>query len=60
MGRKICYNSSHCLQFRNREGLAPLVQLLESRDNDVRKNASWALLACCGDVPSAAAISKLG
>ena len=51
---------SSSLQMRAREGLPPLIELLNSNDNDVRKYASWALLACSGDAPSAAAISKLG
>ena len=47
-------------QMRSHGGLPPLVQLLQSPDSDVRKNASWALLASAADPPSAAAISKLG
>ena len=53
------YFTSFCSQMRSRGGLAPLVQLLQSSDNDVRKYSSWALLACSGDSPSALAISKL-
>nr|XP_018668997.1 armadillo repeat-containing protein 3 isoform X4 [Ciona intestinalis] len=41
-------------------GLEPLVQLVKSGDADVRRNASCALLLCCADPPTAAAISKLG
>uniref|UniRef100_H2YZ60 ARMC5-like ARM-repeats domain-containing protein n=1 Tax=Ciona savignyi TaxID=51511 RepID=H2YZ60_CIOSA len=47
-------------EMRKHGGLEPLIQLLSSGDADVRRNASCAVLMCCADPPTAAAISKLG
>ncbi|CAK8674644.1 armadillo repeat-containing protein 3-like isoform X2 [Clavelina lepadiformis] len=47
-------------EMRAHGGLEPLIQLLLSNDNEVRRNASWAVLACSADPPTAAAIAKLG
>ncbi|ELT95018.1 hypothetical protein CAPTEDRAFT_165326 [Capitella teleta] len=46
--------------FRENGGLTPLVQLLHSGNDDVRRSASWAITVCAVDEPTAAEISKLG
>lgn len=48
------------LQFRASDGLAPLVGLLRSGTDEVRRNASWAITVCAVDEPTAIELCKLG
>ena len=46
------------LQFRESSGIEPLVALLHSRNDDVRRSASWAVTVCAVDEESAMEISR--
>ncbi|XP_069846606.1 armadillo repeat-containing protein 3 isoform X1 [Dipodomys merriami] len=45
---------------RNSGGLEPLVQLLYSKKDDVRKHASWAVMVCASDEPISLELCRLG
>jgi len=47
-------------EFRNLGGLDPLVQMLNSGNDEVRRNSSWALSVCAVDEPTAMNIAILG
>ena len=47
-------------QFRENNGIEPLVQLLHSRNDDVRRSASWAISVVAIDEPTAIDICKTG
>ncbi|KAK3099626.1 hypothetical protein FSP39_007188 [Pinctada imbricata] len=47
-------------EFRNASGVEHLVELLHSGNDEVRRNASWALAVCAVDEPTATEICKLG
>ncbi|KAL4230819.1 Armadillo repeat-containing protein 3 [Mactra antiquata] len=46
--------------FRLSDGLTPLVALLRSGNDEVRRNAAWAITVCAVDEPTATEICKLG
>lgn len=46
--------------FRLADGLTPLVALLRSGNDEVRRNAAWAITVCAVDEPTAIEICKLG
>ncbi|XP_052278834.1 armadillo repeat-containing protein 3-like isoform X2 [Dreissena polymorpha] len=46
--------------FRHSDGLPPLIGLLRSGNDEVRRNAAWAITVCAVDEPTAAEICKLG
>ena len=47
-------------EFRNIGGLVPLVKMLESADDSVRRNSSWAISICAVDEPTAMVVASLG
>lgn len=47
-------------QFRENGGLEPLVMLLNSGNDEVRRNAAWAITVAGVDEPTATEICKLG
>ncbi|XP_041103023.1 armadillo repeat-containing protein 3-like [Polyodon spathula] len=47
-------------ELRNVGGLVPLVKLLNSRNDEVRRNACWAVLVCASDEPTAIEMCRLG
>ena len=47
-------------QFRLSDGLAPLIGLLRSGNDEVRRNAAWAITVCAVDEPTATEICKSG
>ena len=47
-------------QFRENGGLEPLVALLQSGNDEVRRNAAWAVTVAGVDEPTATEICKLG
>ncbi|CAH2282270.1 armadillo repeat-containing 3 isoform X1 [Pelobates cultripes] len=47
-------------EFRNAGGLEPLVKLLSSNHDEVRRNACWALAVCANDELTAVELCKLG
>ncbi|TSL10159.1 Armadillo repeat-containing protein 3 [Bagarius yarrelli] len=46
--------------FRNAGGLPRLVDLLTSKDTEIRRNACWAVSVCACDEPTATEMCKLG
>ncbi len=48
------------LQFRENGGIEPLVKLLQSGNDEVRRNASWAINICAVDEPTSIAICAHG
>ncbi|KAM4828748.1 armadillo repeat-containing protein 3 [Thomomys bottae] len=48
------------MMLKNSGGLEPLVQLLYSKKDEVRKNASWAVMVCASDEPMSVELCKLG
>ncbi|XP_052795764.1 armadillo repeat-containing protein 3-like isoform X3 [Mya arenaria] len=46
--------------FRQSDGIAPLIGLLSSGNDEVRRNAAWAVTVCAVDEPTATEICKLG
>ena len=42
------------------DGLSPLIALLRSCNDEVRRNAAWAVTVCAVDEPTAIEICKLG
>lgn len=53
-------NFNFCFQFREHNGVEPLVNLLYSPSDDVRRSVSWALTLCAIDEPTAMEVSKHG
>ncbi|KAM8967726.1 armadillo repeat-containing protein 3 isoform 2-T2 [Pelodytes ibericus] len=47
-------------EFRNAQGLEPLVKLLRSNHDEVRRNACWAVAVCANDEPTATKLYRLG
>mgnify|MGYP001796473374 FL=1 len=47
-------------EFRNQGGLEPLVRMLDSADDAVRRNSSWAVSVCAVDEPTAMVVASLG
>ncbi|EGW05134.1 Armadillo repeat-containing protein 3, partial [Cricetulus griseus] len=47
-------------QLRNCGGLEPLVELLHSKNDEVRRHASWAVMVCASDEVTAVELCKLG
>ncbi|NXI46968.1 ARMC3 protein, partial [Galbula dea] len=47
-------------ELRNAGGLGPLVELLHSKDKEVRRNACWAVMVCASDEPTAVELCRLG
>nr|XP_023488029.1 armadillo repeat-containing protein 3 isoform X4 [Equus caballus] len=47
-------------ELRNAGGLEPLVELLRSKNDEVRKNASWAVMVCANEELMAVELCKLG
>ncbi|NWX98513.1 ARMC3 protein, partial [Nothoprocta ornata] len=47
-------------QLRNANGLGPLIELLRSRNEEVRRNACWAVMVCASDEPTAIELCRLG
>ena len=48
------------LQLRENNGVEPLVKLLNSGTDDVRRSASWALSIAASDEPTAIEIGRYG
>ncbi|KAL0627528.1 Armadillo repeat-containing protein 3 [Plecturocebus cupreus] len=53
-------SSASAYQLRNSGGLEPLVELLRSKNDEVRKHASWAVMVCAGDELTASELCRLG
>ncbi|XP_055449910.1 armadillo repeat-containing protein 3 isoform X3 [Psammomys obesus] len=47
-------------QLKNCGGLEPLVELLHSKNDEVRKHASWAVMVCASDELMAVELCRLG
>ncbi|XP_036861937.2 armadillo repeat-containing protein 3 isoform X4 [Manis javanica] len=47
-------------KLRNSGGLEPLVELLRSKNVEVRRHVSWAVMVCAGDEPTAVELCRLG
>lgn len=47
-------------QLRNSGGLEPLVELLRSKNDEVRRHASWAMTVCASDELMATELCRLG
>ncbi|XP_047724397.1 armadillo repeat-containing protein 3 isoform X7 [Prionailurus viverrinus] len=47
-------------ELRNSGGLEPLVELLRSKHDEVRRHASWAVMVCANDELTAVELCKLG
>ncbi|XP_010397570.1 armadillo repeat-containing protein 3 isoform X1 [Corvus cornix cornix] len=47
-------------ELRNAGGLGPLIELLHSKKEEVRRNASWALMICASDELTALELCSLG
>ncbi|XP_048807134.1 armadillo repeat-containing protein 3 isoform X3 [Lagopus muta] len=47
-------------ELRNAGGLGPLVELLHSKDKEVRRNACWAVMVCASDELTAVELCRLG
>ncbi|KAK3541613.1 hypothetical protein QTP86_033071, partial [Hemibagrus guttatus] len=47
-------------EFKNVGGLPQLVNLLTSKDADIRRNACWAVSVCANDEPAATEMCRLG
>ncbi|XP_031409902.1 armadillo repeat-containing protein 3 [Meleagris gallopavo] len=47
-------------ELRNAGGLGPLVELLHSKDKEVRRNACWAVMVCASDELTAVELCGLG
>ncbi|XP_008586155.1 PREDICTED: armadillo repeat-containing protein 3 [Galeopterus variegatus] len=47
-------------EFRNSGGLEPLVELLRSKNDEVRRHASWAIVVCASDELMAVELCRLG
>ncbi|XP_077879447.1 armadillo repeat-containing protein 3 isoform X2 [Ictidomys tridecemlineatus] len=47
-------------ELRNCGGLEPLVELLYSKNDEVRRHASWAVMVCAGEEPMAVELCRLG
>ncbi|XP_048151135.1 armadillo repeat-containing protein 3 isoform X4 [Corvus hawaiiensis] len=47
-------------ELRNAGGLGPLIELLHSKNEEVRRNASWALMICASDELTALELCSLG
>lgn len=54
------YTCSFYFQLRNSGGLEPLVELLRSKHDEVRRHASWAVMVCANDELTAVELCKLG
>lgn len=48
------------IQLRNSGGLEPLVELLRSKNDEVRRHASWAVMVCASDELMAVELCRLG
>lgn len=53
-------NVDFSFQLRNSGGLEPLVELLRSKNDEVRRHASWAVMVCASDELMATELSRLG
>uniref|UniRef100_A0A674IGZ6 Armadillo repeat containing 3 n=1 Tax=Terrapene triunguis TaxID=2587831 RepID=A0A674IGZ6_9SAUR len=47
-------------ELRNASGLEPLVKLLHSKNDEVRRNACWAVMVCASDELTAVQLCRLG
>uniref|UniRef100_A0A8B9P0T5 Armadillo repeat containing 3 n=1 Tax=Apteryx owenii TaxID=8824 RepID=A0A8B9P0T5_APTOW len=47
-------------ELRNASGLGPLVELLHSKNEEVRRNACWAVMVCASDELTAVELCRLG
>ncbi|KFQ04867.1 Armadillo repeat-containing protein 3, partial [Leptosomus discolor] len=47
-------------ELRNADGLGPLTELLHSKNEEVRRNACWALMVCASDELTTAELCRLG
>ncbi|XP_042744688.1 armadillo repeat-containing protein 3 isoform X2 [Lagopus leucura] len=47
-------------ELRDAGGLGPLVELLHSKDKEVRRNACWAVMVCASDELTAVELCRLG
>ncbi|XP_032740469.1 armadillo repeat-containing protein 3 isoform X2 [Rattus rattus] len=47
-------------ELKNCGGLEPLIELLHSKNDDVRRHASWAIMVCAGDELMAVELCRLG
>lgn len=47
-------------ELRSLGGIEPLVKMLASGNDEVRRNSSWAISVCATDEPTAMAIASLG
>uniref|UniRef100_A0A8C0J0J9 Armadillo repeat containing 3 n=1 Tax=Chelonoidis abingdonii TaxID=106734 RepID=A0A8C0J0J9_CHEAB len=47
-------------ELRNASGLEPLVKLLHSKNDEVRRNACWAVMVCASDELTAVELCRLG
>nr|XP_048317137.1 armadillo repeat-containing protein 3 isoform X2 [Myodes glareolus] len=47
-------------ELRNCGGLEPLTELLHSKNDEVRRHASWAVMVCAGDELTAVELCRLG
>ncbi|XP_013923003.1 PREDICTED: armadillo repeat-containing protein 3 isoform X2 [Thamnophis sirtalis] len=47
-------------ELRNSGGFEPLVKLLHSKNDEVRRNACWAVMVCANDELTAAEMTRLG
>ncbi|XP_053116677.1 armadillo repeat-containing protein 3 isoform X2 [Hemicordylus capensis] len=56
----ICCDIDARIELRNAGGLEPLVKLLHSKHDEVRRNACWAVMVCASDELTAAEMTKLG
>ncbi|XP_006869972.1 PREDICTED: armadillo repeat-containing protein 3 [Chrysochloris asiatica] len=48
------------IELKNAGGLEPLVELLHSKNDEVRRNASWAVMVCANDEVMASELYRLG
>lgn len=53
-------NVGFYFQLRNAGGLEPLVELLRSKNDEVRRNASWAVMVCASDELTATELCMFG
>lgn len=48
------------LKLRNAGGLGPLIELLHTKNKEVRRNACWAVMVCASDELTAIELCRLG
>ncbi|EHB07057.1 Armadillo repeat-containing protein 3 [Heterocephalus glaber] len=53
-------NMEDCIELINRDGLEPLVELLHSKNEEVRRHASYAVMVCSSDELTATELCRVG